>query len=203
VLDWLYEGRQSVYLLLAALAVLVTALWARSGFVLIKEKTYKTRYGAPPRRKLAQLPVLLALLALLAAGYFLLDRLVETRREQIERKLQVMAAAVRTRNVDAIMEHISEQFRFQNMDRSAFRGMVDGAVRNGAVNDLVVWNVQFPDDSGRVTFMAKPKGSRVQDNAGFLVRAEFVQDADGQWRLRTFQVFFPSGGEPVTVPQIS
>jgi hypothetical protein len=202
VLDWLFEGRQTVYLLLAALAVVVAALWARSGLVLTVDRSDRAR----PRRRLAVLPMLLGLLAVLAAGYWLLDRLVETQREQVERKLHEMAQAVRARNVDGVMAHVSEHFHFQGLDRNGFRGMVERAIRNGWVEEVVIWDVVVPDSSGRVTFMAKPKGSRlpgaVADSAGFRIRGEFAQDADGQWRMRGFEVFGPAGGGALTVPQL-
>jgi hypothetical protein len=206
VLDWLFEGRRSVYLLLAALAVVVTALWVRSGFVLIHDWSDRAKPAAKPRRRLSLFPALLGLLLVLACGYFLLDRAVETHWEEIERKLQEMARAVSARNVDGVMAHISERFNAQGLDRAGLRGMVDRAIQTRLVENLTIWDVVVPDSSGRVTFMAKPSGSRlpteVANVPGFRIRGEFVQDADGQWRLRTFEVFGPAGGGSIPIPQL-
>jgi hypothetical protein len=196
VFDWLFEGRTSVYLVLIVLGGVVVLQWARVGFPIVQET--RTR---PPRRRLALLPILLVLIALLAGAYNLLDRLVETRREQITRKLQEMAAAVKARNVDHIFAHVSEQFNVQGMNRAAFRGYVETAIENRWADELVLWGDQFPDDSGGVNFFAKPKGPRLQDTA-FGVRGRFVLDSDGQWRLQGFEVFLGLGGDALSLPQV-
>ena len=196
--DWLFEGRQSVYLILGALAILVAALWARSGFVVFREKDSGTS-----KRQLDWTPLVLGVLVLFGLVYFLLDRLVETRREQITRKLQAMAGAVKKHDSDGIFTHISNQFRFQGLDKAGFRSYVEDVFRNGWVDDLVVWEVAFPDlDSGKVDFRAKPKGGRIGEEYFFLVRGEFVRDPDGQWRLATFTIYRPDidTNQPVQIP---
>ena len=55
-------------------------------------------------------------IALLAPLYLLLDRLVETRREQITRKLEAMAAAVKPKDAGTIFQHISESFRWGGLN---------------------------------------------------------------------------------------
>jgi hypothetical protein len=194
VFDWLFEGRTTVYVILGSLAVLCTAVWARGGFVFYREGKKSKQSSTTPQRKLARLPIALGVILLLAGGYFILDRLVETRNEQIARKLFEMARAVREQNADRIFQHISDQFRVQEMDRDAFRRSVETALRRGTVNDLVVWDVKFPDDTGRVSFQVKPKGSLFQHDEFFGIRAVFVLDNDGQWRLTSFEVFGPAGG---------
>jgi hypothetical protein len=209
VFDWLFEGRLSVYLLLIALGAIVVILWARTGFAFFRTVgpasrarrdtvPLGSRHGHP-RRRPALLPILLALIAILIGVYYLLDRLVETRREQIKRKLQEMAAAVKARDVDRIFKHVSEQFDVQGMNRAAFGRYVGTAINRGLVDDLVIWGEQFPDDSGRVSFFAKPKGPRLQETQ-FSVRSHFVLDPDGQWRLQGFEVFFGLGGDPLNLP---
>ena len=69
--DWLYEGQLAVYLTLAGLAVVAGAFWARQGFTLSRQKGQRMNLA----------PWCLGALLVLALGYFLADRLVETRRE--------------------------------------------------------------------------------------------------------------------------
>ncbi len=217
--DWLFEGRLEVYLLLGVLGVLTAALWSRMGFVLFH--TVSPTRGAEPSRKrwelledepssarrdvhrrLAFPPIILAILASLAGVYFLLDRLVETPHEQIKRKLDEMAAAVRTQNLDRIFAHISEQFSVQTaagrLNKAGFRQYVESKFTE--VQDLEIWGEQFPDDSGRVVFRAKPKGPRIPEQFQAIVHAEFVLDPDQQWRLRHFDVRMGLGGDPVLLP---
>lgn len=184
--NWLFEGRLTVYLFLAVLAGILVALWTRDR-----------------RRKLW---LILASVALLLVGvYFLLDRFVETRREQITRKLQEMAFAVKKKDVGKIFQHISDNFQTGSFNKATFRQYADTAMQRG-VDDLQLWDVKFPDDSGKVVFFAKPKstsrvfGSEIQ----YLIRAEFAEDSDGQWRLRTFQVFNPfvDTDKPLQIPQL-
>jgi hypothetical protein len=197
VFDWLFEGWWFIYALLGAAFAVVAFQWARDGFVVFQRERV-TKGGKETRRRLAVLPIVLAVLALLVGVYFLLDRLVETRREEIKRKLKEMAAAVRTRDLDRIFSHISEQFQVEDKDKAVFRRYVEDRFR--LVDELAVWGEAFPDDTGTVTFHAKPKGSQVPEQLQVVVRAQFVRDPDGQWRLRTFELFLPPGGQPVSLP---
>lgn len=167
--DWLFEGRLPVYLALAVVALVFAAMYVRT----------RKRYWLYPAGGVV----------LLMAVYFLLDRLVETRSEQIVRKLNEMAAAVQRRDADAIFRHVSDNFNAGGHNRTDFRRYVELAFQRG-VNRLTVWDFAFPDDTGRVTFFAKPDGTMPGLGAHYLVRAEFVQEGT-EWRLRTFQVFNP------------
>src|SRR5262249_5246120 len=123
--------------------------------------------------------------------YLLLDRLVETRREQIERKLEAMAAAVKKKDAGTIFQHISESFQVGSLNKSAFRSYVEGHMKRGMATELTVWDIKFPDDTGKVTFSAKPR-SNFGETPFYLVQAEFTRDRDGEWRLKDFQVFNPA-----------
>jgi hypothetical protein len=200
VFDWLFEGWPAVYVVLAAVAVVLLVAWAQT------RKRYWF-YGT------------VAFLALIGL-YFLLDRLVETDREQIVRKLGEMSAGVRERNVDRIFAHVSEQFRLNNSDRAAFRAFAEKAISRGQVTEVKVWDFQFPDDFrsterrtvrgasqqvqlARVQFRINPEGPGLT-NAQFLVRATFVRDPDGQLRLLDFQLFNPfvDQNQPIQLPQL-
>jgi hypothetical protein len=169
--DWLFEGRLTVYVVLAIPAVILLALWAR-------DRKRHWLFGV-------------AGVALVLVAYFLCDRIVETRREQIARKLNLMAVAVKQKDSTVIFSHISDRFRFGLLDKAGFRKAVDAVLQRGLVDDLSVWDIKQPDDRGTVAFMAKPKGRGVPDSPGYEVRGEFVRDDDGQWRLKSFEVFKP------------
>jgi hypothetical protein len=200
VFDWLFEGRPAVFVVLAAAALVLFVAWWQT------RKRYWF-YGA------------VAFLAL-AGLYFLLDRLVETDREQIVRKIEEMSAGVRERNVDRIFAHVSEQFRLNNTDRAAFRAFADRAIRTGQVTEVKAWDFHFDDDFraterrtvrgtpqeaqlARVRFTVKPEGPGIT-TAGFLCRATFIRDPDGQLRLLDFQLFNPlvDQNTPMQIPQL-
>jgi hypothetical protein len=169
VFDWLFEGRPAVYVTLGVLAVLFAALWWRD-------------------RRRAWLYAL-GVVALLAVVYLVLDRLVETRGEQITRRLQTIEKAVKAGNPELVMRQFSPQFTYRGVTRDRFHNMVIDRLKSKFVDDMTIWEVRIPDASGKVFFKAKPKGATLGDYPGFQVRADFVQDADGQWRMMGFEVY--------------
>lgn len=183
--DWLYEGRLTVYLVLAVVGLILLGLWVRD-----RRRGWLIAAGV---------------VGLLVGAYALLDYLVETRREQIERKVHLMAAAVKKKDVNAIFQHISDRFQLGGLDKAAFRGYVEQAARGGAVTDLKVWGFEFPDATGNVHFFAKPESERYLGGGEFfLVRARFQQEAGNQWRLTTFNVFKPifDAKDPLPLPPL-
>jgi hypothetical protein len=189
VFDWLFEGRAVVYALLAAVAGVLLILWWM-------------------HRK-RNLLIAVGVVAGLAGLYFLLDRLVETPREQIERKVGEMAAAVKARDAGTIAKHLAADFRFHGQDRDSFRKFVESAVNRGVLDELTVWDMEWPEEGDdrtrRVQFKAKPKGGMA---AGieyyYLVKARFVREADGQWRLKDFDVYNPfvDSNRPLDIPNL-
>jgi hypothetical protein len=178
VFDWLFEGRVSVYILLAtaAAALLYTGLQWRKRSLLVAG----------------------GIVAALISVYFLLDRLVETGREQARRKLHEIAEAVKARDADRILGHVSERFSSQGRDHAALRGYVEARLRDRLIDELVIWDITFPDSPAaaadgelRVAFRARPHGARLGTTPPFLVEATFCRDADGEWRITAFLVFNP------------
>jgi hypothetical protein len=191
--DWLFEGRPSVYAFLAALAgVTLYARWVT------RKRRWLYRLGA---------------VAALAGGYFLLDRLVETSREQIERNLNDMVAGVKARDRDRVFDHFADDFRWRKFDRGALRLLADS--HGWQLGEPIVWDCRFPSDykssvltrvpgEGQdppprwVLFRMKRKG----DAVAFDCEALFVRESDGRWRMRHFEVFNPvvESTRPLDVP---
>jgi hypothetical protein len=170
VFDWLFEGRAVVYVPLTLLALALAFIWYSYG----RRRAFLYAAGV---------------MVVLIGVYALLDRLVETRREQIERKLHEMARGVKDKNVDAIFRHISDQFDYKGINKATFRTGAAARMRTGWVDKLDIWRIEHLDDQGKVRFQAKPHG-RVGENVGTGVEAQFVNE-NGQWRLRSFKVFNP------------
>jgi hypothetical protein len=191
VFDWLFEGHPRVYLILAGLAVVLVALWVR-------DRKGRWLVGA-------------GVVFLLAGLYFLLDRLVETAPEQIQRKLQEMATGVKARDTGRIFNHISPQFRRGTLDRDKFRSRVDQVMRDQRVKSIEVWDFRFPTGGPRdgskpvrVVFQVKAFGANPREEMLVRCEADFVRDPDGQWRLQTFQVFQPfvDSTQPLSIPYL-
>ena len=178
--DWLFEGHWYIYTVLALLALFFLWFWWQN----------RTRFW------LIGLTVFLALIGI----YWLLDILVETGREQIQRLMKEMAAAVETvaqdkkHDTEPIFRHISDHFQVRNKDKEQFRQYVEIAFRNNWIDSLEIWNLEFPAVGSATTcqgaFNVKPYGQAFRGEY-YLVRATFVLEADHQWRLSQFDVFNP------------
>ena len=179
--DWLFEGRMAVYVTLGVVAIILAALWWRD-------------------RRMGWLYAV-GVVGLLAGLYLLLDKLVETRYEHIVRRLRDIQSAVKSADAEKVMRQLSSRFSYNGVTREQFRVMVVDRLKNRFLEDLEIWEVSMPDESGTVSFIAKPKGGAVGDNTGFRVRSEFVQDPDGQWRMKGFEVYnsFADSQSPLDV----
>ena len=129
--DWLFEGRLAVYLTLGVVAVLLAALWWRD-----RRRAWLYAIGV---------------VALLASVYLLLDRLVETRREQITRRLQAIEKAVKAGDAEQVMQQISPQFDHHGINRDKFREGVFARLKSRFIEELTIWEVRIPDASGKVS----------------------------------------------------
>ena len=177
--DWLFEGRVSVYAVLAALAVFLFLAWWQT------------------RKRWILGGVVLA--AALVGLYALLDRMVETDREQIVRKINEMAAAVNARNLNAAFVHISDQFRsHRGLSKSELRAAAQMHLDSRHVESVQLWDIQFEGRPERergeihVFFSAKTHG--VQE---FLAdcNAIFAFHPEHGWQMRSFRLLKPQSNE--------
>jgi len=177
--DWLFEGRTSVYAILAALAVFLLLAWWQM-------------------RKRWLLYAVVAT-AVLVGVYALLDKAVETDREQIVRKLQEMVAAVNAHNLGAAFVHISDQFRSPGgKSKNELRSTAQSYLDRREVESVQVWDILVDGRPSReqgevhVFFSAKTHNGR-----------EFLTDCDAifefrpehGWQLRTFRLRKPQTTE--------
>jgi hypothetical protein len=169
-------------------------------------KEVKTPDSPPSGPNVLRLVCLIAfLLVLLLAGtYFVLDRLVETRREQITRKLQEMSDAIKAKDMKKIMSHLSPRFKYFGKTREEFEKRGKDALDEPVVDECPIWGLRFDEEKpNQVILTAKPKGRR-SPGIHFLVRTEWVQDPDGEWRMSSFSVANPfiDSKEPLPLPHL-
>lgn len=180
-MDWLFEGRTSVYAVLIALTVLLGVFW------------WQTR----KRWCLIGLAVALGLIGL----YAILDATVETDREQIVRKIKLMIAAVNAHDIDAAFQHISDDFRTpQGKRKEDLRGLARRYIGEHLLESVDVWDIACigepsrADGTARAAFMVKTHGPGAE---GFLAEcdATFGFDAQHGWRLSRVRLLKPQTTE--------
>jgi hypothetical protein len=179
VFDWLFEGRTSVYVVLAALTVFLLLVW------------WQTR----KRGWLIGVAIAAALIGL----YALLDRLVETDREQIVRKINEMAAAVNARNLDALFENISDEFRSpRGRSKEELRNEIKGYINLRIVENVKVWDFDFEDRPSRDHPPARVRFSAKADGGQTLLAdcdARFDFHPQHGWRLKSIRLLKPQTTE--------
>jgi hypothetical protein len=205
----LAENPVTVYAVLGALALLAGVVAWSSRDVRIPLGSSRDRRKAPRTVSALLLGGLAILvLALLAGGVWLTDRLVETDEEQIEHAVREMAEGARTRDVDRVFRHVSESFRSrQGNDKERFKDFARQHINHG-IEDVPVWDFHFEDVSrpkrtASVSFLFKVKGVRIGRAQEFSARCEakFHLDPDGQWRLQSFQLLNPvTPSDTIPVP---
>jgi|GEM_PF-2288540 hypothetical protein len=140
------------------------------------------------------------------AGLVICDRLFESDREQIVRKLRVMSVAVRENDLNRVFEHISPRFKKGAHDKQSLRSFADSARRAGQVTEIKIWDENLESlepETGRavVRFSVKFVGSAGTD-VPYMCRAHFSKESDGQWRLHNFDIYNPlvDQNTPMSIP---
>ncbi|HET6575058.1 MAG TPA: hypothetical protein VFG68_15735 [Fimbriiglobus sp.] len=187
---WLSDPSDAFYLVLFVLVVIAVMVWARN----------RTR-GAQVRAGVA--------IALLAA-LFVIDRLVESPREEAVRKTRAMATAANEQFVrpadqrtwDGVAAHISDQFDFNGVKKDDLLKAIAQAPAagdgEGDVSEFDRSRVEYlPGDKVKVPFVVRifPRGSNfTAPQARFHVEGIFAKDPDGQYRLRGMKLYEDAGG---------
>lgn len=174
--DWLFEGHLSVYFLLSAAAVLLIVLGVRRR----DRRWYAAAAGA----------------VALAGLYCLLDFAVETDREQIQRKVNAMAAGLKApAHLDAVMENVSDSFHCPFADnKSALRDKAQDAIRSFNITDvrlsgLHCGEISREQNKAVAEFHAKVIGRfETLEAAPIFCKATFDYQPSRGWRMRELEV---------------
>jgi hypothetical protein len=172
--SWLIDDPTFVYMILAALAVILGVAW------------WRTKQG-----KL----LIAALVAIaLIGGVWLLSHYAVTDAKRIQHAVEAMAAAMQRHDVNTIVSHTSRDFDYHGTRREPARQSLQDIMMRGDVTEVVVWdfeaeNISRAEGSASMLFMVKPKGNW-NSGAHYLCRARFVLE-DGEWRMQTFAIFNP------------
>jgi hypothetical protein len=185
---WLVEGSAYIYFVLVCAFIALLYAWWR---------TRKPRYA-----------IAAGAVAALIAGYVALDHYFESDGEQMTRKVREVAAAVSAKNVVAALDHVSESFDRHGMNKDQFRKYCELHLSRGDVTAVQVWDLTAVDVSrksatGTVQFRFKVHGGWGESPPNWFGRVVFALDPDGQWRVKTFDVFdsLNQSNTPVAIPE--
>jgi hypothetical protein len=185
---WLFEGNLTVYFLLVCAELVLLALWWRT-----RQRKYAFSAGV---------------VAGLTLGYYLLDRFVESDREQIVRKTQEVAAAVTAGDIERAFRNVSDSFKRGTVDKTHFREFAQRVRNERNVTEVQVWDFVFPGEVSRearpadVEFRFKVRGRWGESPPNYFARVGYVLDPDGEWRVQTFDVYdsLTESSRPIYIP---
>lgn len=180
-----------VFLLLAVALLVLLFLWRRSD-----------------DNRFRNAAAVVAVLLLLWFGWQFVRK--ETPGEQMKRKTEAMAAAIQTRNLDAVFQHLSDEFRYGPMDKNRLRSVAQRYLDSNELSAIEVWDfkeAQVKEAQGderasaTIQFTVKPLGPSIPKEVWFRCASRWVLDADGQWRLAGFDLYRMPGNQPFSPPQ--
>ncbi len=175
---FLSDPAPTVYAIVAVMAI---ALWA----IYLRSRKKKDLFSA-----IGGVAVLLAI--------FLIDRFVESPREESTRKMQEMSALSANKNWDDMFKHVSDSFNYKSpnggqTDKKTLLQKVK-SVEAYVDKGFVAWDFsrndfkQMDDKTVELGFRAQAKD---RPETVVYVKATFVKDPDGQWRLGGFICYEP------------
>lgn len=143
------------------------------------------------------------------AALFIIDRLVESPREEATRKMREMAAASKSKKTEDVFKHVSDSFEYNRMKKAQFEDMWKSLIArypdfNGIdVDGLGRHDFEPVDDKKvKVGFDVWPTGYGLPEYR-YYCTATFVKDPDGQFRMQTFELRKKRGDpSPIVPPQI-
>jgi hypothetical protein len=143
---------------------------------------------------------IIGVLALLGLVLLLIDLLAESDNENVVRATKEMIAAVGRHDLDGFAEHISPQFRTDEITKDEIVRQAKSAIPgirsiNGRMFDVT------PATMGQirnVSFMVDMTGTArgfTLDGTPVNLRLRYQKDADGKWRVRGFEVWNALGNQ--------
>ena len=143
-----------------------------------------------------------AVAAVVLLALYLVDRAFESPREAIVRKLAEVESSSRARKYDDVFNHISDNFKYRQLDKKALRerasiaeGYFPEGIRLwGAGRDLFK---EMTDGTIEQEFDFQPVGS---PQFRYKCVGVFKREADGEWRLITFRLYPVVGNREEVFP---
>ncbi|HVL12158.1 MAG TPA: hypothetical protein VM529_06315 [Gemmata sp.] len=178
---FLSDPPPALYLVLAAAVFITGGVW----------------FNSRTRRAAAALGTVALSLALL----FLIDRLVESPREEAVRRAQAMVQAADARDPEAFLSHVADQVEYrgetaavtvtrEQLRNSQIWGLLKQYNAHVAAWDFSRSDVAQPDDKSiEIGFLAKGEAGGKQVPMYF--RARFARQPDGQMKLVGLESFDP------------
>ncbi len=171
---WLIDPETTTYLLLIVFLIVALGVWLRS------------------RKRGAMMAM--GIIALMVLALYLCDRLYESPREEAVRKVQLMVDAFNSNNWEQFQQHLSHGTLVRGVTVLVLKPTFQlGTSFNAKV---AVWNfdrdsVKYlpgPEPAVEIAFDAKAEALNGQMIPKH-VRATFVRDSDGQYRVQNFKTF--------------
>ena len=144
-----------------------------------------------------------AIPAVALAALFIIDRMVESPREQIVKNLQEMEAASQNKKLDELFSHVSDKFQYKTLDKKGLRDKANQAeslpnwqgIKIGA-GTLNRDGFAIKDDTAEQKFEVMPIGLPGNEYR-YECTATFKNEG-GKWRLIGCKFF--KDGQEVTPP---
>lgn len=183
MLDWLFETRTSILIILGLAVTIAVVIWWKS----------------KSRAALIGLGIVCGFVLL----YVALGALVTTDREKIENNLEAMVERFNAKDLDGTFEHFSNDFRYGTVTKQEMRQRADGVIRRYNVHNVRIWDVVVKKESPEkalVKFRVKADLSQGNPYPHFDCEATFHKEGDEKWRMTTFTLFKPMVREPFPIP---
>jgi ketosteroid isomerase-like protein len=129
-------------------------------------------------------------------------------QRRLERTVEDMAAAVEAKDLDRILKHVAEDFHFQSTNKASLRKNMADTINSGNLTAAKVWDFEIVELShethtAKIAFKVKPVGNWGSSTQFFRCEALMGIDPDGEFRMKTFQIFNPfveTRSTPLSVP---
>lgn len=142
------------------------------------------------------------------AALFIIDRLVESPREEATRKVGELVAATKAKKADDLAKNLSDSFSWNNMNKEQFIAWAKDVMARSEFNGIDVDGLgrhdfePVDDKKVKIGFDVWPAGYGLPEWRPYC-KATFVKDPDGQFRMQTFELTKKRGDPtPFTVPQV-
>lgn len=152
-----------------------------------------------------------ALAAAALIGLFLIDRFVESPREETTRKMQEMAKATETADWNAFFNHVSNSFKYKSASgaeysKDSLNEKLKWLKSITEFKGVSVWDFHRADfklvDGNKVQLGFRAQLRDMPQTQSWVI-ADFSTDPDGQWRMSGFARYDPvkqDRAAPIGIP---